>query len=67
MAWLFSLDLADDALWLIIGDFNLYRYTDSRNSPGANLADIEIFNEVISYLGLIELPIKGRSFTWRLE
>jgi hypothetical protein len=22
------------------------------------------FNEVISYLGLVELPIKGRAFTW---
>ena len=26
--------------------------------------DIFIFNEIISYLGLVELPLKGRSFTW---
>lgn len=64
VAWLFSLDFAIDDLWLIIGDFNFYRYSDSRNKPGANLSDIETFNEVISYLGLIELPIKGRKYTW---
>ena len=64
IAWLFSLDFDDEDHWLIIGDFNFYRYSESRNRPGANLADIETFNEVISYLGLIELPIKGRAFTW---
>uniref|UniRef100_A0A453P9U5 Uncharacterized protein n=1 Tax=Aegilops tauschii subsp. strangulata TaxID=200361 RepID=A0A453P9U5_AEGTS len=26
--------------------------------------DIFIFNEVIGHLGLLELPIKGRSYTW---
>lgn len=26
--------------------------------------DMMIFNEVISNLGLIELPINGRSYTW---
>ena len=64
VAWLFSLDISIDDHWLIIGDFNFFRYSDSRNRPGANLADIETFNEIISYLGLIELPIKGRAFTW---
>jgi hypothetical protein len=64
VAWLFGLDIADDALWLLVGDFNFYRYSNSRNRPGANLQDIATFNEIISYLGLIELPIKGRAFTW---
>lgn len=64
VAWLFSLDIADDALWLLLGDFNFYRFAENRNQEGANLNDIAIFNEIISYLGLIELPIKGRAFTW---
>ena len=51
IAWLFSLDFSLDDHWLIIGDFNFYRYADSRNRPGANFEDIETFNEVISYLG----------------
>lgn len=64
MAWLFHLDIPDDAHWLLLGDFNFYRFVESRNQPGANLTDIATFNEIISYLGLIELPIKGRAFTW---
>uniref|UniRef100_A0A453L8B1 Uncharacterized protein n=1 Tax=Aegilops tauschii subsp. strangulata TaxID=200361 RepID=A0A453L8B1_AEGTS len=26
--------------------------------------DIFIFNEIIGHLGLLELPIKGRAYTW---
>uniref|UniRef100_A0A453RX17 Uncharacterized protein n=1 Tax=Aegilops tauschii subsp. strangulata TaxID=200361 RepID=A0A453RX17_AEGTS len=26
--------------------------------------DIFIFNEIIAQLGLLELPLKGRSYTW---
>jgi exonuclease III len=64
IAWFCHLDIQDESLWLILGDFNFYRYAESRNRPGANIQDISTFNEVISYLGLIELPIKGRSYTW---
>lgn len=28
------------------------------------MMDTLIFNNVIGHLGLVELPIKGRSFTW---
>jgi hypothetical protein len=66
VAWLFDLDIPDDANWLLLGDFNFYRFVENRNQPGANLTDINIFNEITSYLGLIELPIKGRSFTWSI-
>jgi hypothetical protein len=64
VAWLFSLNIGSDDLWLILGDFNFYRFVENRNRDGANMNDIATFNEVISYLGLIALPIKGRSFTW---
>jgi hypothetical protein len=47
-----------------MGDFNFYRFAESRNRDGANMQDTFIFNEVISHLGLVELPIKGRSYTW---
>ena len=26
--------------------------------------DIFLFNSIISHLGLLELPLKGRKFTW---
>lgn len=31
---------------------------------GGNLADTFFFNDAIGYLGLIELQLKGRAFTW---
>lgn len=62
--WLYSLEIGDDDLWLILGDFNFYRSIENRNRPGGNYNDILVFNSIISHLGLIELPIKGRSFTW---
>jgi hypothetical protein len=58
------LNIGDDELWLILGDFNFYRFMENRNRDGANMTDIATFNEIISYLGLIELPIKGRAYTW---
>ena len=63
IAWLFHLDINSDDLWLLVGDFNFYRYSDNRNKVGGNISDMATFNEVINYLGLTELPIKGRSFT----
>nr|ABA96638.1 retrotransposon protein, putative, LINE subclass [Oryza sativa Japonica Group] len=37
---------------------------DNRNKPGGNMNDIFIFNDVISSLGLLEIPLSGRSYTW---
>jgi len=36
----------------------------TRNRPGGDLNEMLLFNEAISSLGLIELPLKGRRFTW---
>jgi hypothetical protein len=46
------------------GDFNFYRSLENRNRSGGNVANTIIFNDDIGHLGLIELPIKGRAFTW---
>lgn len=62
--WLYNLDIGDDDLWLLIGDFNFYRSAKNRNMPRGNFNDSLVFNNIISQLGLIELPIKGRSYTW---
>jgi len=50
--------------WLFVGDFKLYHSLEDRNRPGANLNDTLIFNALIGYLGLVEIPLKGRAFTW---
>jgi hypothetical protein len=46
-----------------MGDFNFVRSQENRSQPGGDPNDIFIFNELISHLGLLELPLKGRSFT----
>ena len=50
--------------WLLLGDFNFIRSLDNRNLPGGDINDIFLFNEIIGHLGLLELPLKGRRFTW---
>ena len=50
--------------WIFLRDFNFYRSLNNRNRPGGNLADTFIFNDAIGHLGLVELPLKGRAFTW---
>jgi hypothetical protein len=32
--WLYNLEIDDDELLLLIGDFNFYRYAENRNRPG---------------------------------
>ena len=62
--WLHDLIIPDDANWLLLGDFNFMRTMDNRNKLGGEINDMFIFNEVIGHLGLIELPLKGRKYTW---
>lgn len=56
--------MPDQINWLLVGDFNLYRSPDDRNKPGGDQVEMYLFNEAISALGLVELPLKGRRFTW---
>jgi hypothetical protein len=64
VSWLNSLNVDDDPNWMFVGDFNFYRSFQDRNRDGCNMQDIMVFNEIISNLGLQEIPLKGRSFTW---
>jgi hypothetical protein len=50
--------------WLVLGDFNFVRSQENRNRSGGDINDMFLFNEVIGHLGLLELPLKGRKFTW---
>lgn len=49
--------------WLVAGDFNFYRSPNDRNKSGGDHHEMSLFNEAISKLGLIELPLKDRRFT----
>jgi endonuclease/exonuclease/phosphatase family metal-dependent hydrolase len=62
--WLYNLTIPPDTLWLLLGDFNFIRSSKNRNKPGGDVNDMFIFNDIIGHLGLVELPIKGRMYTW---
>jgi hypothetical protein len=59
-----NIQIQDEDNWLFMGDFNFYRSLDNRNKSRGNLQDTFVFNDIISQLGLVEIPIKGRAFTW---
>jgi len=56
--------MPDDICWLVVGDFNLMRKLEDRNRLGGNVSEMFLFNETISSLGLEEIPLHGRKYTW---
>lgn len=62
--WLENIQMPDDIQWLVVGDFNLIRKPEDRNWPGGNPSEMLLFNNAISSLGLVEIPLHGRKFTW---
>jgi hypothetical protein len=64
VSWLYNLVISPWENWLLVEDFNFIRSQEKRNKPGGDVNDMFLFNEIIGRLGLLELPLKGRSFTW---
>jgi hypothetical protein len=62
--WFSNIRMPDDICWLVVGDFNLMRKLEDRNRPGGNVSEMFLFNEAISSLGLEEIPLHGRKYTW---
>jgi len=56
--------MPEEVSWLIVGDFNLIRRPEDRNREGGDIQEMFLFNEAIGSLGLIEIPLHGRRFTW---
>jgi hypothetical protein len=54
--WLYDLQIDLEEDWMILGDFNFYGAPEDRNRCGGNYSDMDIFNSIISQLGLIEIP-----------
>lgn len=50
--------------WLVVGDFNLTKNPSDRNKLVRNATEMLGFNEAISSLGIVEIPLHGRKFTW---
>lgn len=62
--WFRNIQMPAEVAWLVVGDFNLIRRPEDRNRDGADPNEMFMFNEAISKLGVIELPLLGRQYTW---
>jgi hypothetical protein len=62
--WLHNISMPSDKLWLLVGDFNLIRRSEDRNKAGGDINLMLKFNEAISNLDLIEIPLHGLAYTW---
>jgi hypothetical protein len=62
--WLHNISMPSDKLWLLVGDFNLIRRLEDRNRIGGDINLMLKFNEAISNLDLIEIPLHGLTYTW---
>ncbi|XP_073351707.1 uncharacterized protein [Aegilops tauschii subsp. strangulata] len=50
--------------WILVGDFNLARCPDEKNSPNFDAGAAAAFNLAIEDLSLQDLPLVDRRFTW---
>jgi hypothetical protein len=50
--------------WMLLGDFNLTRVPSDKNTTNFNSTDANNFNDLINTLGLIEIPLVDRAYTW---
>lgn len=64
MEWFGNIQMSDEIDWLIVGDFNLLRKLEDRNRLGGSIGEMMLFNEAISSLGIVEIPLHGRRYTW---
>ncbi|KAL4342378.1 hypothetical protein GQ457_08G025470 [Hibiscus cannabinus] len=62
--FLLSLKETDDAKWLMGGDFNATRNQSERKDSSYPIAIRENFNSFIQGSKLIDLPLRGKKFTW---
>jgi hypothetical protein len=60
--WLKNIQILYDVDWLLVGDFNLMRDPEKRKTQGWDLVEMFLFNETISALRLVEIPLQGRQF-----
>jgi hypothetical protein len=56
--------MPSDKLWLLVGDFNLIHRPEDMNRIGGDINLMLQFNEAISNLDLIEIPLHGLTYTW---
>jgi hypothetical protein len=59
LRWFKDIDMLATKSWIIVDDFNLIRRPENRNKPGSDISLMMAFNEAISKLGVLKLPLSG--------
>lgn len=49
---------------ILAGDFNLVRWLTDQSGNQRSFRLMELFNELVTNTGLIDVPLRNRSFTW---
>ena len=62
--WFRNMQIGSEEDHLILGDFNLIRKNEDRNKPGGDVNDMFRFNAAINQLGINEIKLQGRKYTW---
>ncbi len=52
------------ANWALLGDFNTILALHDKNGAPSNISEIFLFRSTINNLGLFDVPLSNRSFTW---
>lgn len=60
---MFTCNLAKDP-WILVGDFNLVRWLTDRSFCNAAFPLMDMFNRFIAQAGILDIPLKNRSYTW---
>jgi endonuclease/exonuclease/phosphatase family metal-dependent hydrolase len=63
LGWFEQIQMPESIDWMIVGDFNLMRKQEDRNKK-EDLTEMFMFNDAISALGLTEIILQGRKYTW---
>ncbi len=50
--------------WKVLGDFNVLLSSGDKNGPPSNVNELLNFRSVVADTGLIDLPLRNKSFTW---
>jgi hypothetical protein len=58
LQWMHDIHISSDENYMMVGDFNLIRSPQDRKRPGGNINEMLLFNETISHLGLVGIPLK---------
>jgi endonuclease/exonuclease/phosphatase family metal-dependent hydrolase len=60
LQWMHGIHIPSYENYMMAGDFNLIRSPQDCNRLGGNINEMLLFNETISHLGLVDIPLKGK-------